>query len=111
MKTMMHTRPALLAFLLSMAAIAQAQHDISEYLVIIDTDVGSGSGFVCSLDGTNFVITNTHVLEAARKFTFRTVNRGNLKPVRLELANDRDLARVQIENEELPLRVGWQNVH
>jgi hypothetical protein len=79
-----------------------AQQDLSEYMVIIQSDAGTGSGFICNINGINYIITNTHVMERSQRYDFKTVNHGLLKPVKLELADDRDLARIQIDNPDLP---------
>lgn len=73
--------------------------DQSSSVVLIKTDQGSGTGFVCSMAGTNFIVTNAHVLQGAKQFEFRTTDNTILHPLRLELANDRDLARVTITND------------
>jgi hypothetical protein len=67
-----------------------------DYCVLIETDNSAGSGFVCNMDGVNYLITNTHVLECAKKFTFKMINGTTLTPIRIELANGRDLARIAI---------------
>jgi len=70
--------------------------DPVECIVIVSTDRGSGTGFVCTLNGKKYVITNTHVLRGAQRFEFHTLAKGELRPLQLEIANDRDLARVSI---------------
>ena len=76
--------------------------DPSACVVLISTDTGRGTGFVCKMGGTNYVVTNTHVLEGARKFELRTIDNAKLTPVRIELANDRDLTRLQITESQQP---------
>jgi hypothetical protein len=70
----------------------------ADAIVIITTERGTGTGFCCTMGGTNYLVTNTHVIEGALKFQFQTLNRVALVGVGLELANDRDLARIRLEN-------------
>src|SRR5437016_3542694 len=90
--------PATLIFPLQ----AQPTADPSACVALITTDRGRGTGFVCEFGGTNYLVTNAHVLEGAQQFEFRTINGTTLKAIRLELANDRDLARVLIDNPQHP---------
>jgi hypothetical protein len=69
----------------------------TEAIVIITTDRGTGTGFCCTLGGTNYLVTNTHVIEGAQRFQFQTLNRVALTGATLELANDRDLARIRLD--------------
>lgn len=74
--------------------------DPLNYCVIVETDSGKGSGFVCDIDGTNYLVTNTHVIEGAKEFSFKLLNGKKLSPVSLALADDRDLARILIKEQE-----------
>ena len=67
-------------------------------IVIITPERGTGTGFCCTMGGTNYLVTNTHVIEGALRFQFQTLNRVALAGVGLELADDRDLARIRLEN-------------
>lgn len=87
-------------FLLASVLCAQQKAEPSECIVLINTDLGEGTGFVCRLGGTNYIVTNAHVLEGAQKFEFRTINKGKLKGVQIDLANDRDMARILIDGSE-----------
>ena len=87
---------------LAMVDSSARASDSSACVVLISTDTGRGTGFVCKMGGTNYVVTNTHVLEGARKFDLRTLDNAKLTPVRIELANDRDLTRLQIAESQQP---------
>ncbi len=102
MDTIMNKLNAILLVVLCISSSTIAQQDLSEYMVIIESDAGTGSGFICNINGTNYIITNTHVMERSQRYDFKTVNHGLLKPIRLELADDRDLARIQIDNSDQP---------
>jgi len=94
-----------LAFLAGTAAAGPAMtsgsHPTEQALVMIQTDAGQGTGFICELNGTNYIVTNTHVLENSRTFSFKTLQGQALKPLRLELAGHQDLARVLIAETNL----------
>ncbi|MFC1497665.1 trypsin-like peptidase domain-containing protein [Verrucomicrobiota bacterium] len=73
----------------------------TEFCVLIEAGEGAGSGFICRLNGTNYIITNTHVIERAKKFKFQLVNGRILTPVRLWLADDRDLAMILVKEQDI----------
>lgn len=67
-------------------------------LIIVKVDGGGGSGFVAEMKGRKFFVTNIHVLAAARKATFQTVNGKELRlPNVVFLSENRDLAIVPVE--------------
>jgi hypothetical protein len=88
------------------------EHLTEQALVLIQTEAGQGSGFICELNGTNYIITNTHVLENSRSFNFKTLQGKSLKPLRLELAARQDLARVMIaESNVTALALAGNDIH
>ena len=74
----------------------------TESIVIITTERGGGTGFICAMGGTNYIVTNTHVLEGAQRYDFRTLNQNHLTGLSLELADDRDLARIRLDKTPVP---------
>ena len=84
-----------LAIVLSVAAGWAGEP--TDAIVLISTDRGRGTGFICALGGTNYIVTNTHVLEGAQRYEFRTLAQQQLTGLSLELADDRDLARIRLD--------------
>ena len=75
---------------------AAAMREIQGALAIIETDQGSGSGFLVDMGGRRYLLTNQHVLMGARKLTLKRLDGREIKPVSLDLARQVDLARVGI---------------
>lgn len=88
---------------------AKPPADPTDAVIIIKTDRGAGTGFICQLGDSNYVVTCTHVLSGGQQFEFQTHNGGRLQPVALELADDRDLARVHITDPNPPALVAATN--
>lgn len=76
--------------------------DPTAAVIIIKTDRGTGTGFICQLGTSNYIVTCTHVLSGAQQFDFQTINGTRLQAVTLELADDRDLARISIADDNPP---------
>lgn len=93
-----------LGLLLSLTtfSVAAPPANPTDCIILITTDMGRGTGFLCNMDGSNYIVTCTHVLAGAQRFEFSTINKGQVKPVKLELANDRDLARLHIADASVP---------
>ena len=72
--------------------------DVKNALVIVETDAGAGTGFIATLNGTKYIISNRHLLEGARQYSFKTASGTVLQPLRLEIAKDRDVARITIKD-------------
>lgn len=74
-------------------AIAQAPED---YVVIIESDVGAGTGFLMR-DGDNvYCYTAFHVIDGMRAPVIRQLSGLKLQPFTLEVANTRDIARMLV---------------
>lgn len=95
-------RKIIVMFVLAAGLAGKIWADSSASVVLVSTDYGRGTGFVTKMGGTNYVVTNAHVLEGARRVELRTLDNVKLTPVRLDLANDRDLARMQITEAQQP---------
>ena len=67
-------------------------------LVIIQTDSSQGTGFIASIGGTNYIITNTHVLCPPPSFSCYTVAGQVLDTGAIQFENHNDMARVQVNN-------------
>lgn len=62
---------------------------------------GSGTGFLCQMDGVVYFFTNSHVVGSGQDLKIRMRDGTALEPTLIELAGDRDLARISI-NERPP---------
>lgn len=72
-------------------------------LVIIETENGGGSGFIAKMKGLSFLVTNIHVLAAARDARFQTIDGDKITlPDVVYLSENRDLVIVPIE---------WKGAH
>lgn len=61
-------------------------------LVIIQTEGGGGSGFIAKIKGRNFLVTNIHVLAAARGARIQTINGNKISlPDVVFVSEQRDL--------------------
>ncbi|GEM_PF-585687 len=79
--------------------VSSAYNDIpTGALVVISGAGGSGSGFMASIKGREFLVTNIHVLGAARDATFTTIEGVNVKIEDAAfLSRHRDIAIVPVE--------------
>jgi hypothetical protein len=57
-----------------------------------------GTGFLIKMNQATYVITNQHVLSDNQNLEFQTIQGLKLKPISLQLASDRDLAIIQIDD-------------
>lgn len=77
--------------------------DISDHLVLIncESDLGksSGSGFIAKMGDKFYIVTNQHVILGADKISFKTASGKTLKPRRIELAMNRDVARLELNTD------------
>jgi S1-C subfamily serine protease len=74
--------------------------DIIESVVSIQTDVGSGSGFIISTDG--LVVTNYHVIEGARAAGVQRHNGDSHRVQIVGFDQDADIALLRIDANNLP---------
>ena len=90
--------------------ISEIETEIADYTCTISVESysddmpvsGSGSGFICLLNGIPFVVTNVHVIEKARSFndiTISTRDGSLLNPVSAFIANDRDICIIRFESD------------
>ena len=87
---------SLVAILCTDAAAESFQPE--QALVVIQTDSGQGTGFIATIGGTNFIITNTHVLSATTNFDCYTVSGRLLSTGRIEFEANNDLARIIVND-------------
>ncbi len=74
--------------------------DVQHALVIVTTSRGSGSGFILDLDGIKYIITNEHVIRGNRP-TFTLLDGRKLVWRTIEIANNHDLARFKLSDQNL----------
>ena len=67
-------------------------------LVIVETDTGSGSGFIADMHGKRYVVTNQHVVRATKKIQLRLVDGEQLTPKVLEVAAELDAVRIEFDS-------------
>jgi len=79
-----------------MAAEAPVFEMVRDSLAIITAGKSTGSGFVCQLNGKKYLITNEHVLRGGQPFSARLLNGKEISFLSLEVADDRDLVRMEI---------------
>ncbi|MBN1670304.1 MAG: trypsin-like peptidase domain-containing protein [Kiritimatiellae bacterium] len=70
-------------------------------LIVVETDVGRGTGFLCRIGEDRYIITNTHVIEAAKSINLSTTQGRKFRPDKIELADNQDLARLHIPDEDV----------
>lgn len=75
-------------------------NDVSRALVIIRAGDNRGSGFIANIDGTKYLITNEHVTRGGRPLRVTNLSGVELSLESIEVARDRDLARLKLTNQE-----------
>lgn len=68
-------------------------------MVILHTDRGVGTGFVALMNTNKYVFTALHVIEGARKLKIETIKGEKLQPVKIEIADNADIARMLVNNQ------------
>lgn len=75
-------------------------NDIRDHLVIIEHETGTGSGFVAKMGEHYYIFTNQHVIFGANKISFTTISGKKLRPKKVELSAERDIARLLLDSDE-----------
>ncbi len=73
--------------------------DPEDAVGLVTTAEGSGTGFLCQMDGVVYFFTNSHVVGSGKDLSIRMRDGTQLKPRLIELAQDRDLARITINQQ------------
>jgi hypothetical protein len=71
--------------------------EVLDAMVIIKGREGSGSGFICSLNGKTYIVTNQHVISGLTNARFQTRGGVNLQPVNWQIATDVDLVIMEVQ--------------
>lgn len=74
-------------------------NDISDKLVVIKHELGSGNGFIATMDGKTYLFTNQHIILGTENLSFTTVSGEKLRPRKVELSTTRDIARLLLSTE------------
>lgn len=71
---------------------------VEDYVCLIETNKGSGSGFVVDMDDARWLVTNAHVIDGAERVEVVTTSgqRQRIQGV-VGVATDRDLVRIPIQ--------------
>ncbi|MEI6892359.1 MAG: serine protease [Pontiella sp.] len=79
------------------------QTDIADQLVILtcssEKETWYGSGFIAEMDHKKFIFINQHIILGADKIRFTTQKGTPLRPRRVELAETRNMARLELETD------------
>ena len=83
------------------AGVSRAEENLDsvhESVLLVEGDSGSGSAFVVSVDGSQYIYTNAHVLAWQKKVVFRSMN-GNVisHGEVVEVAEEKDIARIPLK--------------
>jgi S1-C subfamily serine protease len=70
--------------------------EIKDFLVIVNCGDTVGSGFIADINGVRYIVTNQHVINGHETVTFTTAAGKVLRPKKVELSRNRDIARLQV---------------
>ena len=71
-------------------------NSLLDALILVEGKGGRGSGFFAKLDGKTYLFSNIHVIMGNSKVTFTDRDGKTYKPVKVEVAKDRDIARIEV---------------
>ena len=71
--------------------------EVLDAMVVVKGKEGSGSGFVCSINGKTYVVTNQHVISGLTNARFQTRGGVTLLPASWQLAKDVDLVIMEVK--------------
>ena len=77
-----------------------------DYIALITAGNSTGTGFLCSIDGKKYMITNEHVMRGGKPFKAIMLNGKQLKFKNQEIATDRDLIRCELVEDLPTLSIG-----
>lgn len=63
---------------------------------LVTNEEGSGTGFLCEMDGVVFFFTNNRIIGSGKHLKIHTKDGTSLQPQLIEFAKDRDLVRISI---------------
>lgn len=74
---------------------------VQKNLVIVETPSSVGSGFILTMQGTNYLVTNEHVLRGGHPLTARYLNGQYVDVAGVEVSDTRDLVRLPLRQQPL----------
>ena len=79
----------------------------SDKLIIIKSNTGAGSGFVCEIGGKSVAITNAHVISGAKQLKFLKPDGRPVEVIadQLQVAMDRDLVFFPLKSQQANLKL------
>lgn len=87
------------------ARAAQLTQDYHGSFLIVEGQKGVGSGFLCSLGGTTYAITNAHVLSDNSGVKLKALNGSLLTTGSAGIAVGHDIARISVQFQSKPLEI------
>ena len=84
--------------------------DIKNALALIEKpDKGVGSGFIAKdFDGSVYLYSNQHVIQGTNSLKVKTLGNRQLKPVKFEVSEDRDIVRFKLDpKQQYPEALGF----
>ena len=85
--------------------VPQLTQEFSNSLVFIEGKAGSGSGFVCSLGGKKFVVTNQHVIAGNPAAKFTLLDRSPIQTGQASAAVGHDIMTFALSSEAKAMEV------
>lgn len=79
---------------------AKLSIDKRNALVVVEGDAGNGTGFLATIKGAPFVVTNIHVIAGSKTIRARTIDGLTLTFGGAFVAKDADLAIIKVLNQE-----------
>jgi hypothetical protein len=74
-----------------------ALDNVVDGICVVETSMGSGTGFLFAMNDRVYCVTNHHVLGSAQGLEILTADGRGFTPLRYEVAEDRDLARILLK--------------
>ncbi|VGO16582.1 hypothetical protein PDESU_05173 [Pontiella desulfatans] len=94
----------------TMVSFGLAPDLMNNVLVRIQLENSEVCGFIATMDGNHYVLTNTKLISGHDRFTLATLSGTELRPSRIELSTTRDLARIQVQSDKgLDIAAGVPN--
>lgn len=89
-----------LAWLYAMAPLITSalEPEVLRGMVLVEGEVGRGSGFLVKMGDRVYVVTNAHVIQGSKEVTFKTLDNKSLMIGVLEIASRADLVRAEVKD-------------
>lgn len=87
------------------SSVGALVRDYRNSLVLIESPLGKGSGFVCNIRGSTFLVSNAHVLAGARGPIFKTLDGAKITVGAGAVAVGHDVARLAVGAAQRPFEM------